>query len=181
MHVHLRGHFCLARHAVNYWRAKQKDGRDPDARIINTSSGAGLQGSIAQAAYSTAKGGIASLTLVQAAELRRYGITANALAPAARTGMTEQVFADTMKKPEEGFDYFAPENVAPLVVWLGSEASAEVTGQMFEVEGGKLSIADGWRRGPQLDRQGRWTVGEMGDAVAQLVAQAVPAAKAYGS
>ena len=105
---------------------------------------------------------------MQAAELRRYG-------------MTEQVFADTMKKPEEGFDYFAPENVAPLVVWLGSEASAEVTGQMFEVEGGKLSIADGWRRGPQLDRQGRWAVGEMGDAVAQLLTQAVPAAKVYGS
>ena len=114
------------------------------------------------------QGGIASLTLVQAAELRRYR-------------MTEQVFADTMKKPEAGFDYFASENVAPLVVWLGSEASAEVTGQMFEVEGGKLSIADGWRRGPQLDRQGRWAVGEMGDAVAQLLTQAVPAAKVYGS
>ncbi|HQS68171.1 MAG TPA: SDR family NAD(P)-dependent oxidoreductase, partial [Novosphingobium sp.] len=104
MHVHLRGHFCLARHAVNYWRAKQKEGRDPDARIINTSSGAGLQGSIAQAAYSTAKGGIAALTLVQAAELGRYGITANALAPSARTRMTEGAFADKMKVVEDGFD-----------------------------------------------------------------------------
>jgi NAD(P)-dependent dehydrogenase (short-subunit alcohol dehydrogenase family) len=179
--VHLKGHFCISSHAVKYWREQAKGGAKVDARIINTSSGAGLQGSIGQSNYAAAKGGIASLTLVQAAELRRYGITANALAPAARTGMTEQVFADTMKKPEEGFDYFAPENVAPLVVWLGSEASAEVTGQMFEVEGGKLSIADGWRRGPQLDRQGRWAVGEMGDAVAQLVAQAVPAAKVYGS
>ena len=166
---------------MKYWREQAKGGAKVDARIINTSSGAGLQGSIGQSNYAAAKGGIASLTLVQAAELRRYGITANALAPAARTGMTEQVFADTMKKPEEGFDYFAPENVAPLVVWLGSEASAEVTGQMFEVEGGKLSIADGWRRGPQLDRQGRWAVGEMGDAVAQLMTQAVPAAKVYGS
>ena len=81
----------------------------------------------------------------------------------------------------QAIDYFAPENVAPLVVWLGSEASAEVTGQMFEVEGGKLSIADGWRRGPQLDRQGRWAVGEMDDAVAQLMTQAVPAAKVYVS
>ena len=179
--VHLKGHFCISSHAVKYWREQVKGGAKVDARIINTSSGAGLQGSIGQSNYAAAKGGIASLTLVQAAELRRYGITANALAPAARTGMTEQVFADTMKKPEEGFDYFAPENVAPLVVWLGSEASAEVTGQMFEVEGGKLSIADGWRRGPQLDRQGRWAVGEMGDAVAQLMTQAVPAAKVYGS
>lgn len=95
--------------------------------------------------------------------------------------MTEQVFADAMKKPAEGFDYFAPANVAPLVVWLGSQASSGVNGQMFEVEGGKLSIADGWRKGPELDRQGRWTVGEVGQAVAQLLAQAVPAAKVYGS
>ncbi|WLD65502.1 SDR family oxidoreductase [Pseudomonas sp. OVF7] len=179
--VHLKGHFCIASHAARYWREQAKDGVTVSARIINTSSGAGLQGSIGQSNYAAAKAGIASLTLVQAAELGRYGVTVNALAPAARTGMTEQVFADTMKKPEEGFDYFAPENVAPLVVWLGSEASHEVTGQMFEVEGGKLSIADGWRRGPELDRNGRWAVGEMGDAVAQLIAQAVPAAKVYGS
>jgi NAD(P)-dependent dehydrogenase (short-subunit alcohol dehydrogenase family) len=102
MKVHLRGHFCVSRHAVDYWRACAKQGKPVDARIINTSSGAGLNGSMAQSAYSAAKGGIASLTLVQAAELRKYGITANALAPAARTRMTEQAFADRMKKPEEG-------------------------------------------------------------------------------
>ncbi|MBK5354884.1 SDR family oxidoreductase [Pseudomonas sp. TH41] len=179
--VHLKGHFCIASHATRYWREQAKVGATVNARIINTSSGAGLQGSIGQSNYAAAKAGIAALTLVQAAELGRYGITVNALAPAARTGMTEQVFADTMKKPEEGFDYFAPENVAPLVVWLGSEASREITGQMFEVEGGKLSIADGWRRGPELDRNGRWAVDEMGEAVTQLVAQVVPAAKVYGS
>jgi NAD(P)-dependent dehydrogenase (short-subunit alcohol dehydrogenase family) len=179
--VHLKGHFCIASHATRYWREQAKGGALVNARIINTSSGAGLQGSIGQSNYAAAKGGIAALTLVQAAELGRYGVTVNALAPAARTGMTEQVFAETMKKPEEGFDYFAPENVAPLVVWLGSDASGDVTGKMFEVEGGKLSIADGWRRGQQLDRQGRWAVGEMGLAVAQLMAQAVPAAKVYGS
>ncbi|WP_166365331.1 SDR family oxidoreductase [Pseudomonas akapageensis] len=181
MAVHLKGHFCIASHAVRYWREQVKGGAKVSARIINTSSGAGLQGSIGQSNYAAAKGGIASLTLVQAAELGRYGVTVNALAPAARTGMTEQVFADTMKKPEEGFDYFAPENVAPLVVWLGSEASHAVTGQMFEVEGGKLSIADGWRRGPELDNKGRWAVSEVGDAVAQLLARAVPAQKVYGS
>ena len=89
INIHLRGHFCSSRHAVDYWRAQQKAGKAVDARIINTTSGAGLHGSIGQSAYSAAKGGIASLTLVQAAELARYGITANALAPNARTRMTE--------------------------------------------------------------------------------------------
>lgn len=179
--VHLKGHFCISSHAARYWREQAKGGQQLSARIINTSSGAGLQGSIGQSNYAAAKAGIAALTLVQAAELGRYGITVNALAPAARTGMTEQVFADTMKKPDEGFDYFAPENVAPLVVWLGSQASGAVNGQMFEVEGGKLSIADGWRKGPELDRQGRWAVEEVGQAVEQLLSRAVPAAKVYGS
>lgn len=181
MAVHLKGHFCLASHAVKYWREQAKGGMTVNARIINTSSGAGLQGSIGQSNYAAAKGGIAALTLVQAAELARYGITANALAPAARTGMTEQVFADTMKKPEDGFDYFAPENVAPLLVWLGSEQSREVTGRLFEVEGGKLSIADGWRRGPERDKGGRWQAEELGAVVEQLIAEAVPAQRVYGS
>jgi NAD(P)-dependent dehydrogenase (short-subunit alcohol dehydrogenase family) len=97
--VHLRGHFCVTSHAVAHWRAEQKAGRPVDARIINTSSGAGLQGSFSQSVYSAAKGGIASLTLVQAVELRRYGITANALAPAARTRMTEQAFAEKCVHP----------------------------------------------------------------------------------
>ncbi|WAG80258.1 SDR family oxidoreductase [Metapseudomonas furukawaii] len=181
MAVHLKGHFCLASHAVKYWREQAKGGVAVNARIINTSSGAGLQGSIGQSNYAAAKGGIASLTLVQAAELARYGITANALAPAARTGMTEAVFAEVMKKPEDGFDHFAPENVAPLVVWLGSEASRGVTGRMFEVEGGKLSLADGWRKGPEFDKGGRYQPEEVGEVIDRLLAEAVPAQKVYGS
>ena len=180
MAVHLKGHFCLASHAVKYWREQAKGGVAVNARIINTSSGAGLQGSIGQSNYAAAKGGIASLTLVQAAELARYGITANALAPAARTGMTEAVFAEVMKKPEDGFDHFAPENVAPLVVWLGSEASRGVTGRMFEVEGGKLSLADGWRKGPEFDKGGRYQPEEVGEVIDRLLAEAVPAQKVYG-
>src|SRR5512139_2661771 len=124
--VHLKGHFCVTRHATAHWRDRAKAGDTIDARIINTSSGAGLQGSIGQAAYSAAKAGIATLTLVQAAELRRYGITANAIAPAARTRMTETVFAEMMAKPEHGFDAMAPENVSPLVVWLGSAEAHDV-------------------------------------------------------
>ncbi|MFV3370693.1 SDR family oxidoreductase [Pseudomonas sp. NY15435] len=181
MSVHLKGHFCIASHAVHHWRDQAKAGATVRARIINTSSGAGLQGSIGQSNYSAAKGGIASLTLVQAAELARYGITANALAPAARTGMTEQVFADVMKKPQEGFDHFAPENVAPLVAWLVSEDSQQVTGRLFEVEGGKLSLGDGWRRGPERDKGARWLPAEIGGVVSELIELAVPAQKVYGT
>jgi NAD(P)-dependent dehydrogenase (short-subunit alcohol dehydrogenase family) len=181
MHVHLRGHFCLSRHAVTYWREKQKGGANPDARIINTSSGAGLQGSIAQAAYSTAKGGIAALTLVQAAELARYGITANALAPSARTRMTEQAFADKMATDGQAFDAMHPDNIAPTVVWLGSAASAHVTGCVFELEGGKIMIEDGWREGPAVDKGARWAPADVGAAVDGLLAARVPPRKVWGT
>ncbi len=181
MHVHLRGHFCVSRHAVNYWRAKQKDGREPDARIINTTSGAGLQGSIAQAAYSTAKGGIASLTLVQAAELGRYGITANALAPSARTRMTEQAFADKMATEGKPFDVMDPANIAPTVVYLGSSESREVTGCVFELEGGKIMLEDGWREGPMVDLGSQWDPGKVGEAVEALLQQRVPPRKVWGT
>lgn len=181
MHVHLRGHFCLARHAVNYWREKQKSGLSPDARIINTSSGAGLQGSIAQAAYSTAKGGIASLTLVQAAELARYGITANALAPSARTRMTEQAFADKMATEGQSFDVMDPANIAPTIVWLGSSASAHVTGCVFELEGGKIMLEDGWREGPMVDAGAQWEAANVGEAVDKLLAERVPPRKVWGT
>ncbi len=181
MQVHLRGHFCISRHAVDYWRAKQKTGSDPDARIINTSSGAGLQGSIAQAAYSTAKGGIAALTLVQAAELGRYGITANALAPSARTRMTEQAFADKMATEGQSFDAMDPANIAPTVVWLGSAASAHVTGCVFELEGGKIMLEQGWREGPVVDAGARWNPVDVGAAVDRLLATREPPRKVWGA
>jgi NAD(P)-dependent dehydrogenase (short-subunit alcohol dehydrogenase family) len=181
MHVHLRGHFCLSRHAVDYWRAKQKAGTNPDARIINTSSGAGLQGSIAQAAYSTAKGGIASLTLVQAAELGRYGITANALAPSARTRMTEQAFAQKMATEGHSFDVMDPANIAPTVVWLGSTESAYVTGCVFELEGGKIMLEDGWREGPIVDAGRQWKPADIGSAVETLLAERVAPRKVWGT
>jgi NAD(P)-dependent dehydrogenase (short-subunit alcohol dehydrogenase family) len=179
--VHLKGHFCLAHHAAEHWRNEAKAGRMPDARIVNTSSGAGLQGSVGQSAYSAAKGGIAALTLVQAAELARYGVTANAIAPSARTRMTEDVFKDMMAKPAIGFDAMAPENVSPLVVWLGSAESREVSGRVFEIAGGKLSLADGWREGPSVDKGARWEPDEIGAAVRDLCAKAVPPQKVYGT
>ncbi len=180
--VHLKGHYCLASHAARLWRSQAKEGQAVSGRIINTSSGAGLLGSIGQSNYSAAKGAILSLTLVQAAELQRYGVTANAIAPQARTGMTEDVFADMMKVPEDGsFDAYHPDNVAPLVVWLASAASHAVTGQCFEIFGGKLSIADGWRTGPEKDKQARWKAEELGDTIEDLMASAIPAQPVYGS
>ncbi|MBW2422407.1 MAG: SDR family oxidoreductase, partial [Deltaproteobacteria bacterium] len=179
--VHLKGHFCTARHAGKYWRDKSKAGEKVDARIINTSSGAGLQGSVGQSAYSAAKGGIASLTLVQAAEMGRYGVTSNAIAPAARTRMTEAIFTD-MKAPEDGaFDENAPENISPLVVWLGSAESREVSGRVFEVKGGIIGTSDGWRDGPIIDKGGRWEPDEVGAAVKELMEKSPVPQKVFGT
>ena len=181
LNVHLRGHFGISHHACQYWRGRNKQGLPVDGRIINTSSGAGLQGSVGQAAYSAAKGGIASLTLVQAAELARYGITANALAPAARTRMTETAFAAAMKKPEHGFDMNDPANCAPIVVYLASAASAHITGQVFESVGGVIRLSEGWRDGPSEDIGQRWEPRALGEAVSRLVAARRPAKPVYGT
>ena len=147
-----------------------------DARIINTSSGAGLMGSVGQAAYSAAKAGIAGLTLVQAAELGRYGVTANAIAPSARTRMTEEVFADTMAAPDEpeAFDAMAPENVVAARRVARLAESADVTGRVFEVEGGKVSVADGWQHGPVFDKGARWDPPALTAAIHDLLASAPP-------
>ena len=182
LRVHVMGHAAPARHAATWWRARSNAGEVNDARIINTSSGAGLMGSIAQAAYSAAKGAIASLTLVQAAELGRIGVTANALAPAARTRMTEVVFSEMMATPEEGeFDAMDPANVSPLVVWLGSAGSAGVTGRVFEVEGGVIGLAEGYRHGPRVDKGARWDPREVGAVVEGLLAEAAAPIPVYGT
>ncbi len=179
--VHLKGHFAVTRHASEYWRGRSKAGEPVDGRIVNTSSGAGLMGSVGQGAYSAAKGGIAALTLVESAEMGRYGVTANAIAPAARTRMTEEVFADRMQVPASGFDENDPANISPLVVWLGSTESAAVTGRVFEVEAGLLSVADGWQHGPSVDKGARWDPSEVGAAVEKLLAQAPAPAPVYGA
>jgi len=184
MSVHLKGHFCISSHAVHYWRDRSKAGSPVSARIINTTSGAGLQGSIGQSNYAAAKAGIAALTLNQAAELRRYGITANAVAPAARTGMTTAVdaMAERMAPPTDGsFDYWAPENVSSLLAWLASEESSNITGRVFEAEGGKISIADGWRTTQGVERGRRWEPAEVAGAMDELLNKEVPAQKVYGT
>ncbi|MGG2460838.1 SDR family oxidoreductase [Streptomyces sp. RGM 3693] len=182
MRVHLKGHFLPLKHAAAHWRAEAKAGRTPDARVINTSSGAGLLGSVGQGNYSAAKAGILGLTLVAAAELGRYGVQTNAIAPAARTRMTEQTFAETMATPAEGaFDAMAPENVSPLVVWLASADSTGVTGRVFEAEGGRITVMEGWRPGPTTDQGARWAPAKVGQAVRDLLTAAEPAQPVYGA
>ncbi|MEU5541804.1 SDR family oxidoreductase [Streptomyces sioyaensis] len=180
--VHLKGHFLPLRHAAAHWRAEAKSGRTPDARVINTSSGAGLLGSVGQGNYSAAKAGIIGLTLVAAAEMARYGVQINAIAPAARTRMTERTFAATMAAPADGeFDAMAPENVSPLVVWLSSADSAGVTGRVFEAEAGRITVMEGWRPGPTADKGSRWTPAEAGAAARRLLAAAEEPGAVYGA
>jgi NAD(P)-dependent dehydrogenase (short-subunit alcohol dehydrogenase family) len=179
--VHLKGHFCIARHAAAYWRDQAKKGEKPDARIVNTSSGAGLLGSVGQSSYSAAKAAIATLTLVQSAELARYGVTSNAIAPIARTRMTEGVFSEMMKKPEQGFDAMAPENVAPFVAWLVSPLSKDVSGRVFEVSGGTITVMNGYRREGKIDAGKRWDPAELGPAMRKLLADAPEPQKVYGT
>ena len=182
MKVHLKGHFCISSHAAKHWRAQSKAGKAVNARIINTSSGAGLQGSVGQSNYVAAKAGILGLTINQAAELARYGITANAVAPQGRTGMTEEVMADMMKKPEDGsFDAMDPANVAPLIVYLVSEGSSHVSGHCFESWGGKLALAEGWKTGPMKDKGARYEPTEIEGVIAELVKITPPAQKVYGT
>ncbi|MFE9254557.1 SDR family oxidoreductase [Streptomyces sp. NPDC006879] len=181
LRVHLTGHFLPLKYAAAHWRAQMRQGRQPVARVVNTSSGAGLLGSLGQVNYSAAKAGIVALTLVAAAELGRYGVQVNALAPAARTRMTEQVFAQTMATPEgDSFDAMAPENVSPLVVWLGSAASEGVSGRVFEAEGGRITVMEGWRPGPTVTRASRWSPAEAGRVTRELLAKAAAPGAVYG-
>jgi len=171
--VHLRGTFAMAHHAAVYWRERSKAGDDVDARLINTSSSSGIYGNVGQSNYGAAKAGIAAFTVITAMELERYGVTVNALAPAALTRMTE----DLVRWQDDGDDKPAwdprdPSNIAPLVAWLGSKESRGITGRVFNVKGGYVSVAEGWVAGPAEDKGARWEAGELGEVVPRLVAEA---------
>ena len=184
--VHLKGHFAPLRHAAAYWRAESKAGRPRVARVVNTSSGAGLQGSIGQTTYSAAKAGIAGLTLVAAAELGRYGVTVNAIAPVARTRMTEGAFPEMMASPsgepgDGGFDRMDPANNSPVVAWLASEDAGDISGRVIEIEGGRICLEQGWSHGPDLDVGRRWEAVDVGPAVRGLIARGSSPEPVYGT
>jgi NAD(P)-dependent dehydrogenase (short-subunit alcohol dehydrogenase family) len=170
--VHLRGTAGPSHWAAAYWRDLAKSGQPVDARIINTTSGSGLYGSPSQSNYAAAKGGIAAFTVTIAMELGRYGVTVNAIAPAARTRLTEALISG---------DSFSPERVAPVVAWLASTESRDVTGRVFDVGGDWLSVAQGWRKGPIAKKADGWSTAEIGEALRDLLAKAPPNASVYGT
>jgi NAD(P)-dependent dehydrogenase (short-subunit alcohol dehydrogenase family) len=174
--VHLRGTFGPSHFAAEHWRERSKAGEEIDARIINTSSSSGIYGNPGQCNYGAAKAGIASFTIIAAMELRRYGVTVNAIAPGAATRMTiplrEARGVKTPAPDATGFDAGSPANVAPLVVWLGSPESRNITGRVFNVAGGRISVAEGWRIGPGIDEERRWDPAELGEIVPALVDRA---------
>ena len=165
--VHLKGHFAPIRHAAAYWRNRAKSGEEVTGRIINTSSEAGLYGSAGQANYGAAKAGIAALTWILARELTRYGITVNAIAPRARTRMTENLFGEMAKK-EGGFDAWDPRNIANLVTFLAAPEAADVTGQIFIVFGGNIYATSAFQPVGQLTRDAEWTPQELIEAKSEL-------------
>lgn len=143
--VHLKGSFALTRHACAHWREASKRGERVAGRIINTTSGTGLFGQIGQANYGAAKAGIANLTTITAMEMRRYGVTANAVSPIAATRMTAQLLGDgAAKDSPEGFDPLDPANVSGVVVYLASDASGWLTGQVLRIDGDKLNRMQSW-------------------------------------
>jgi NAD(P)-dependent dehydrogenase (short-subunit alcohol dehydrogenase family) len=170
--VHLRGTFAMSHHAAVHWRERSKAGDDVDARLINTSSSSGIYGNVGQSNYGAAKAGIAAFTVITAMELERYGVMVNAIAPAALTRMTEDLVRWQGDDDKPAWDPRDPSNVAPLVVWLGSKESRGITGRVFNVKGGYVSVAEGWVAGPAEDKGARWEPGELGEVVPRLVAEA---------
>ncbi|MEV5829774.1 SDR family oxidoreductase [Spirillospora sp. NPDC052242] len=175
--VHLKGTFATLHHAAAYWREQVKAGRPVDGRVINTSSPSGLFGSVGQTNYGAAKAGIASMTIIAAAELGRYGVTVNAVAPTAMTRLTEDI--EMMKQAAETSD-LSPEAISPLVVWLGSAASKAVTGRVFGAMGNRITVLEGWVNGPAADAAERWDPAALTDVVPDLVAKAAANADGMG-
>lgn len=160
--VHLKGHFSPLRHAVDHWKGRSKAGEEVKAAVVNTSSASGTYlPNPGQVNYGAAKAGIAAMTLVAAAELGRYGVRVNGIAPAARTRLTADVpmIGEMMKPPEDpdAFDPFHPRHVSPLVAWLVSE-DCQLTGELFAVQGGAIQRMTGWQVGDGITTDGDWTI-----------------------
>jgi NAD(P)-dependent dehydrogenase (short-subunit alcohol dehydrogenase family) len=167
--VHLRGTFCPMRHATAYWRDRSKAGETNDARVINTTSVSGLFGNQGQTNYGAAKAGIASMTVISAKELMRYGVTVNAISPGALTRMTEDLGPPPEEQPEGTWSPRDPGNIAPICVWLGSSESKYVTGQVFESMRGQLCVYEGWHRGPMVEQDARFDPAKLGPIVEKMM------------
>ena len=164
VHVHLKGHFVPTRHAAAYWRARTKEGHEVKAAVVNTSSTSGLLGNPGQSNYGAAKAGIGAFTVIVAQELIRYGVRVNAIAPAARTRMTESTpgLSDIVVPPANGsqFDLWDPANVSPLVAYLSTE-DCTANGRVFFVQGGTVQTFQNWTLTDRIERADRWTVDEL--------------------
>jgi NAD(P)-dependent dehydrogenase (short-subunit alcohol dehydrogenase family) len=171
IHVHLKGHFLPTRFAAAYWRERVKSGAAVSAAVVNTSSTSGLLGNPGQTNYGAAKAGIAAFTVIAAQELSRYGVRVNAIAPAARTRMTEATpgLGDIVKAPRDAaaFDVWDPANISPLVAYL-STAECPLTGKVLFVQGGQVRTFQPWTRGATIDKNDRWTVDELAKQVPAL-------------
>jgi NAD(P)-dependent dehydrogenase (short-subunit alcohol dehydrogenase family) len=174
--VHLKGTFAPSRWAAAYWRERAKAGETNDARIINTSSVSGIYGNAGQTNYGAAKMGIAAFTIISSLELGRYGVTVNAIAPAALTRMTEGLGMG--QASEEDKAMMSPRWIAPVCTWLASTESAGVTGRVFEASGRVLAVAEGWHRGPKAEPVDDPT--KIGPVLLDLVGQARPNADMNG-
>jgi NAD(P)-dependent dehydrogenase (short-subunit alcohol dehydrogenase family) len=167
MKVHLRGHFLVTRAACRHWRDRAKAGERVRGAIVNTTSTSGILGMAGQSNYGAAKAGIAAFTYIVAMEMRRYGVTVNAIAPGARTRMTEKTFGELGAAQGE-FDALAPENVAPMVTCLASDRAAHITGQVFGVTGGVVELYQGWTPIAQLVKDDRWEPAELAERMEEL-------------
>ena len=170
--VHLKGHFVPTRHAAAYWREQSKAGKEVHAAVVNTSSTSGLLGNPGQANYGAAKAGIAAFTVITAEELSRYGVRVNAIAPAARTRMTEQTpgLSDIVQVPSDPsvFDKWDPANISPLVAYLATEA-CPITGRVFFVQGGQVRLFQPWTMTETIEKDDRWTVAELAAEMPRLI------------
>src|SRR6185312_5730642 len=166
--VHLGGHFLVSRAACRHWREQAKAGRR-GGRLINTTSASGLLGNSGQSNYGAAKAGIAAMTQIVALEMEQYGVTCNAISPGARTRLTEITFGDLSTAPVE-FDALAPENIAPLALFLASSLSDGITGQVFGIQGGLIELFEGWRSVTRIEARGRWTAADIGRRIGELMA-----------